>query len=342
MARRYIVTGGGGFVGKALAKALKAAGHEVLSISRGVYPDLAVLGVSSEQVDLASDSAGWWQLFQGADGVFHTAAKVDMWGRYSDFFRTNVVGTRNVIDACRRAGVPSLVFTSSPSVIHDGKDLRGVNESYPYPQHFDAFYPQTKAQAEQEVLAADTTGGVRTVALRPHLIWGPGDTNLIPTILERARKGRLTRIGNGANKVDLTYIDDCVAAHLRAMETLERDPERAGGQAYFISQGDPVQMWSWIDQILEVHGLAPVARSIPASVAKALALVIEGVSRALLTVGIEKQPLLTRFLVSEMSTDHYFDISRARNDLGFEPSCLVAEALDRIRSSVGGLDPLRS
>ncbi len=327
MGRRYIVTGGGGFVGKALSIALIRAGHEVLSLSRGRYPELAELGISSAQVDLGSDETPWWELFKGVDGVFHTAAKVDMWGRYDDFFRTNVKGTRNIIEACRKAGVRNLVFTSSPSVVHDGNQLCGIDESYPYPKHFDAFYPRTKAQAEQEVLASDEPEKLRTTALRPHLIWGPGDTNLVPTILERARRGRLTRIGDGENLVDLTYIDDCVAAHLLAMEALESTPDRVGGKAYFISQGEPVKMWSWIDQVLIANGLKPVSRSISARTAMTLAYVVEGACRFLLLFGIECKPLLTRFLVSEMYTSHYFDISRARNDFGYVPSHTVAGAL---------------
>jgi nucleoside-diphosphate-sugar epimerase len=329
MRHRYIVTGGGGFVGKALAIALRQAGHEVLSLSRGRYPELAELGISSAQVDLGSHETSWWELFKGADGVFHTAAKVDMWGRYDDFFRTNVTGTRNIIEACRKAGVRNLVFTSSPSVVHDGNQLCGIDESYPYPKHFDAFYPRTKAQAEQEVLASDEPGVLRTTALRPHLIWGPGDTNLVPTILERARRGRLTRIGDGENLIDLTYIDDCVTAHLLAMDALERTPERVGGKAYFISQGEPVKMWSWIDQVLIANGLNPVSKAIGARTAMTLAYVVEGACRFLLMFGIECKPLLTRFLVSEMYTSHYFNISRARNDLGYVPSYSVTRALEK-------------
>ncbi len=326
-ARRYIVTGGGGFVGKALCAVLKASGHEVLSLSRNTYPDLEALGVRSAQVDIGAPLESWAHLFKGYDGLFHTAAKVDMWGRYRDFVRTNVEGTRNIIAACKSARVRSLVFTSSPSVVHTGKDLLGVDERQSYPKHFHAFYPQTKAQAESEVLAADGVDGLRTVALRPHLIWGPHDTNLIPTIVARARCGKLTRIGSGENKVDLTYIEDCVQAHVAAMHTLETQPDKAGGKAYFISQGEPVEMWRWIDRVLAAHGLPPVSRSISTSVAMPLAVVIESVARALLLIGIEMKPLLTRFLVSEMATSHYFNISAAKRDLGYEPKFTIEEAM---------------
>lgn len=290
---------------------------------------MSAIGVECHQVDIGSAPELWSDLFKGCDGVFHTAAKVDMWGRYDDFFATNVKGTQAILQACRLAGVKALVFTSSPSVVHDGTDLRGVDESYPYPRHFDAYYPQTKAQAEQEVLRADEPGALRTVALRPHLIWGPDDTNLIPTVVERAKAGRLTRIGGGENLVDLTFIDDCVQAHIKAMEALIETPERVGGKAYFISQGDPVSLWGWIDQVLQANGLPPVKKSIPTQLADGLAIVMEFVARCLGRLGVSTTPLLTRFLVSEMATHHYFDISRAKRDFGYEPSCTIDEAMQR-------------
>jgi nucleoside-diphosphate-sugar epimerase len=325
--RRYVVTGGGGFVGKALCKALRAAGHDVISLSRKVYPDLEAAGVKTAQVDISSSVDAWHHLFVGCDGVFHTAAKVDMWGRYRDFYATNVVGTRNIVEACRRSGVKQLVFTSSPSVIHTGRDLLGVNESVPYPEHFHAYYPETKAQAEREVLSANGNDGLRTVALRPHLIWGPNDTNFIPTIIERARAGKLTRIGDGHNRVDLTFIEDCVQAHIVAMRTLEEAPDRAAGKAYFISQGDPVEMWPWIDQVLAAQGLPPVQRAVSVLLARVLALIFEGAAKLALIFGFQSKPLLTRFLVSEMATSHYFDISAAQRDLGYSPSVTIDQAM---------------
>jgi len=329
MTKRYIITGGGGFVGKALGKALLQRGCAVHSLARGNYPELRQLGIETHLVDISSDPAAWVDILRGADGVFHTAAKVDMWGDYDEFFRTNVQGTRNILWACREAGVRNLVFTSSPSVIHDGTDLKGIDESYPYPKHFDAFYPATKAAAEREVLAANDGDSLRTVSLRPHLIWGPNDTNLIPTILERARAGRLTRIGDGTNLIDLTFIDDCVAAHLAAMDSLERNHSQVFGKVYFISQGEPVSMWGWIDEVLVRNGLPVVSRSIPKALAHGIAVVMEAVARALRCIGLRSTPLLTRFLVSEMATHHYFSIEAARRDLGYKPSISIAEALDR-------------
>jgi len=243
-----------------------------------------------------------------------------MWGRYEDFFAANVLATRHVITVCRREGIRRLIFTSSPSVIADGSDLCGVDESYPYPVHYEAFYPETKAIAEREVLAATD---LWTVALRPHLIWGPGDTNLLPTIVERARAGRLIQIGDGSNRVDITYIDDCVSAHVCALEALERDP-LCRGRAYFISQGEPVELWRWVNEVLAANGLPPVSRRISRRVATGIASVAEFVARLR---GGGKEPFLTRFLVGEMSTSHYFDISAAQRLLGYTPHFSVAAGM---------------
>ncbi|MDC0358347.1 NAD-dependent epimerase/dehydratase family protein [Oligoflexia bacterium] len=321
--RKYIVTGGGGFVGKAIGCELVKRGNEVCSISRRCYPELLDLGINSIQADLACSPERYWEVFEGVDTVFHVAAKVDMWGCYDDFFSANVLATRNVVQACRAKSVKRLVYTSSPSVVADGSHLAGIDESYPYPSVHTAYYPQTKAMAEREVLAQDGVDGLRTCALRPHLIWGPGDTNLVPTILERARAGRLVQVGRGENLVDITFIEDCVRAHILAAIALDDNAE-ASGQAYFISQGSPVNMWAWINDILALHDLPQLSKKLPKWIAMLLARGCEGVSK-LLPFGSE--PLLTRFLVSEMSTDHYFNIARARKLLGYEPQYSVAEAM---------------
>lgn len=329
---RYVVTGGGGFVGKGICRALRARGDEVLSLSRSFYPELNEIGVSSIQVDLGSRDLVLTPSFRGFDGVFHTAAKVDMWGQREDFVRSNVVATNNVIKACREAGVGRLVFTSSPSVVHTGRDLLGVNESQPIPEHFEALYPETKAAAEMAVLRADSSnesGTLRSVSLRPHLIWGPGDTNLIPSVLKRARAGKLVRIGSGTNIVDLTFIEDCVTAHLLAMDALKSNPDQVGGKAYFITQGDPISLWGWIDKVLVAHGLPRVRKSVSLKTAMKVARILETASKALRVVGVNKPPILTRFLVSEMATSHYFDITAARRDLNYHPSCTVEEALSK-------------
>lgn len=318
-----IVTGGGGFLGKALCMRLLNEGFTVRAIQRGEYPELVTAGVQCFREDIANPSHAFSNIFEGVQVVFHVAAKVDMWGAYQDFYAANVQGSENVLAACKQAGVTQLVFTSSPSVVSSSSDLRGVDESEPYPTHYKAFYPQTKAMAEQRILAANSDT-LYTCALRPHLIWGPNDTNLIPTILERAKADRLIQVGNGENTVDVTYIEDCVEAHVCAMRALNTSPA-ARGKAYFISQDEPVKLWAWINEVLAAHDMPPVKKRIPRSVAYALAFLFEKWASTSST----RTPLFTRFLVEEMSTDHYFDITRAKELLQYQPRYSMEQAMQQ-------------
>lgn len=323
---KAVVTGGGGFVGGGICRRLRDLGHDVTAIGRRPHEELAAEGIRIAIQDLTAATARSFlaALFAGVECVFHTAAHVKMWGPREAFVRGNVTATNNVIAACREAGVAKLVFTSSPSVVAADHDLRGVDESQPYPPSFKAFYPETKAAAERAVLE-NHGHSLKTIALRPHLIFGPGDTNFVPTILKRARAGRLVQVGDGTNLVDLTFIDDCISAHVLAANVLDERPA-AGGRAYFISQGSPVRLWEWIGRVLELHDAPPVRRRLSATTARLLATVAEGAWR---TFGLASDPPLTRFLAEEMATDHYFDITAARRDLGYAPSCTVWEATER-------------
>lgn len=261
----------------------------------------------------------------GVDVVFHVAARAGVWGRYADYFATNVTGTENILAACRKHGVQKLVYTSTPSVVHTGVDLEGVDESIPYPKHFDAAYPETKALAEKAVLAANGPD-LATVALRPHLIWGPGDPHLIPRLLARAREGKLRRIGSRAVKVDVTYIDNAADAHLLAAEKLAPGSP-VSGKTYFISNGEPVELWGFIDRILAEAGLPPITRTVSAWKARLAGRVLEWVYRGLRLPG---EPSMTRFVANQMSTSHWYNISAARRDLGYEPRVSIEEGMQRL------------
>jgi nucleoside-diphosphate-sugar epimerase len=258
--------------------------------------------------------------------VFHLAAKAGIWGPYEDYHQTNFIGTKNVIAACREQGVSRLIYTSSPSVIFDGRDMEGVDESVPYPSRFAAHYPRTKAAAEQLVRAANDDR-LATVSLRPHLIWGPGDNHLLPRLIARARAGQLRRIGDTKKLVDTLYIDNAAEAHLLAAEKLKPGAVIAG-RVYFISQGEPVNIWEMINWLLEAAGAPAVQRTIPRGVALALAWGFENVHALLRRSG---EPRLTRFVVHELCTSHWFDLSAARRDLGFRPTVSIAEGLHRLR-----------
>ena len=244
---------------------------------------------------------------EGCDIVFHVAAKAGVWGPYDEFYRANVLGTRNVIDACRQHGIRRLVYTSSPSVVFDGTDMEGVDESVPYPEHFEAFYPQTKAEAEQLVLQANDDT-LATVALRPHLIWGPEDNHLVPRILERGARGALRRIGTRECLVDTIYIDNAATAHLQAADRLEIGSVVAG-KVYFLSQGEPLPVWEVVNRILDAGGLPPVSRTISPGLAYAAGAVLEKIYTLLRLKG---EPRMTRFVARELSTAHWFDLGAAR------------------------------
>ena len=233
---KALVTGGGGFLGGGVVDALLARGDDVTSLARGDYPALRERGVTTVRGDL-TDPAACAQALTGVDVVFHVAAKAGYWGADAAFRHSNVEGTRVLLDACRTAGVGKFVFTSTPSVVHTGGDIHGGDESLPYATHFDSAYPETKAEAERLVLAADGPD-LATVALRPHLVWGPGDTQLVPRILARARAGRLRFVGDGSAVIDTTYVDDAVRAHLDAADHLAPGAACAG-RPYFITSGDP-------------------------------------------------------------------------------------------------------
>lgn len=321
---KALVTGGGGFLGGAVVRLLRARGDAVRSFTRSAYPWLDELGVEQSLGDLA-DLAAVERAAEGCDIVYHVAAKAGAWGRYADFFNTNVTGTENVIAACKKLGIRKLVYTSTPSVVHGGGDIEGGNETLPYPKHFDAYYTQTKAAAEKAVIAANGSD-LATVALRPHLIWGPGDPHLIPRILERARADKLRRIGSRPVKVDVTYIDNAAAAHLLAGDRLAVGSPCAG-KAYFISNGEPVELWAFIDRILAAAGLPAVSRTISAWKARLAGRVLEWAYWLLRLPG---EPPMTRFVAVQMSTSHWYDISAARRDLGYEPLVTTEEGLRRL------------
>ena len=319
-----LVTGGGGFLGRGLVRGLLAQGHRVRSFARGAYPDLEALGVEVVRGDLV-DAAAVRRACAGCEVVFHNAARAAVWGRYDAFAGPNVAGTRNVLDACRAEGVARLVFTSTASVVFGREDIRGGDESLPYPRRQASPYAATKAEAERLVLAADGPA-LRTVSLRPHLIWGPGDTQIVPRIIAQARAGKVVRVGDGTNVVDTTYIDNAVDAHLLAARALLGE-RRAAGRAYFISNGEPANLWRLIDRILAEAGLPPVRRSLPAPLAVALGAVVGAVHEWLQRPG---EPRLTRFLAEELSTSHWFDIGAARRELGYAPAVSLEEGLRRL------------
>lgn len=341
-----LVTGGTGFLGRKLVDRLLAEGRPVAVLGRTPAPDLAARGVRFIPASL-EDADAVRTACAGVTTVFHIAAKVGVWGRYDDFFRANVLGTRAVIEGCRLHGVRRLVYTSTPSVVYHGGDLAGADESLPLTTRCPSPYPLTKAVAEREVLAANSAA-LRTVALRPHLIWGVGDPHLVPRVLARARAGRLRIVGDGRNRVDLVHVENAVDAHLLAEQALIvchplddklpgvtdgdgstchlmddklKGPRRVDGRAFFITNGEPVRLWDWINDLLRALGERPVTKHVPLRTAVALGAACE-VAWRLLPVGGE--PPMTRFIATELAREHWFDLTAARRDLGYVPRVSMA------------------
>jgi nucleoside-diphosphate-sugar epimerase len=265
--------------------------------------------------------------------VFHVAGIAGLWGKWSHYYENNVLGTRNVIEGCRQQHVPKLVYTSSPSVTFDGQPQENVNEQVGYARRWLCHYAHSKAMAEQEVLTASSQN-LATCALRPHAIWGPGDRHLVPRIISRARTGQLRRVGDGQNRIDVIYVENAALAHLQAARALSANSALAG-KPYFISQGEPVNCWEWIDEVLALSGLPPVRQSISLNVAWFTGAALEAVHRAF---RISAEPPMTRYLAALLGTSHFYDISRARREFGYEPVVTTTEGMRRLR---GSLHPAR-
>ncbi len=317
-----LVTGGGGFLGGAILRRLIGKGEAVRSFSRARYARLEAWGVEQVQGDLC-DLSAVTKACRDVEAVFHVAAKPGVWGSYQDFYRPNVLGTENIIAACRQCGVQRLIYTSSPSVVFDGGNIDGADESAPYPVSFHAHYPRTKAWAERKVLEA-AAEGLAAIALRPHLIWGPGDTHLAPRIIARAH--RLRQVGDGRNMVDTIYVDNAAHAHVLAEECLKRKPHLSG-RVYFISQDQPIALWEMINRILAAGGKPPVTKTISPAMAYMIGALCEGVYGLL---GLRREPPMTRFVARELATSHWFNIQAAKTDLGYSPIVSIDEGLKHL------------
>ncbi|MEZ6104750.1 MAG: NAD-dependent epimerase/dehydratase family protein [Pirellulaceae bacterium] len=322
--RLAVVTGGGGFLGRYIVEALVKAGARVRIYGRREYSFAAELGVEVVRGDI-TDQARLEQAFAGADTVMHTAAIAGIWGKWQEYYATNTIGTQRVIAACQQAEVPRLVYTSSPSVIFGAEPQAGIDETVAYPRKFLAPYPHTKALAEQDVLQAHDPPRLWTCALRPHLIWGPRDTHLFPRLVERARAGQLRRIGTGENRVDTVYVENAAIAHLQAARGLER----CGGKAYFITQGEPVNCWEWVNRLLGLAGEPAVRRSVSFRTAWIAGAVLERIYRLR---GKWEEPRMTRFLAAQLALDHYYSIAAATADFGYEPAISTEEGMERYQA----------
>ena len=327
--KRVFVTGAGGFLGKALCRFLRSADIDVVGYARSDYPELKEMGVTFIKGDL-NDYDTLLKAITGCDLVFHVASKAGVWGSKESYFLPNVIGTENIIAVCQTLNIEHLVYTSTPSVTFSGVDENGINESQPYAKKFLNYYGLSKAVAEQKVLAANTPS-LRTVALRPHLIWGPGDPHLVPRALARAKAGKLKLVGKSDKLVDTIYIDNAVYAHLLAALKLIRDASCCAGKAYFLSNDQPIHMAEMLNKILACKNLPAVTKRVPASIAYAVGSLLEWLY---LKLNKQDEPIMTRFVAKQLSTAHYYDISAAKKDLGYQPIINIDEGMQRLKASL--------
>ncbi|MDF1761896.1 MAG: NAD-dependent epimerase/dehydratase family protein, partial [Oleibacter sp.] len=317
---KALVTGGAGFLGRYLVEALLQKNYDVTVFCRGHYDVLDALGVTVIQGDLANEEQVR-AACKGQDIVFHVAAKTGPFGDYKEFHRVNVIGTENIIAACLAHGVNKLIYTSSPSVLSFYEDLSGVDEGWPYPEFVVSAYQHTKMLAEKQVLAANGNNGLITTALRPHAIWGPRDSQLFPTIIERAQQGKLAMIGNGKNIISVSYVENTAHAHIQAAES-----DRVGGKVYFINEVEPVEMWGWINSLMRQLGVPEVKKRLPYGAAYCLGYLVE---KSYQWFPLRGEPKLNRAVVAVCGRDHYFDISAAQRDFNLQSPISMDEATRR-------------
>ncbi len=321
-----LVTGGGGFIGLALVRELCRQGHKVRVLGRGKYSAAEALGAVCIPGDLR-EQAVVQQAAAGCATIFHVAAKAGIWGPLAEYHSINVLGTRNVLAACREQQVPVLVYTSTPSVVFDGRDIEGGDESLPYSSKPLCHYAATKIVAEQEALKANGEQ-LRTTAIRPHLVWGPGDKNLLPRLMARGREQSLRMVGNGKNWVDISYIDNVVHAHLLAAQNLH-STATAAGKAFFIAQQEPVQLWPWINELFQKMEVPPIQHKISLRTAKSLGWLLEKMYTLLKK---DQEPKMTRFLAEQLAMSHWFKKDQARDLLGYSEQVSTAQGMERLVS----------
>lgn len=331
--KRVLVFGGGGFLGRYIVEQLLGLGcKSISSFGRSDQPELRSIGVDVIQGDMR-DRQAVETACEGVDIVFLTAAKAGVWGTWNEYYGINVDGAVNVVNACRNNEVGVLVYTSSPSVAYSAEDdIENMNEDHPYPSKYLAYYPKSKAIGEQVILDANSET-LKTVSLRPHLIWGPRDPHLIPRVLEAARKGKLMIVGDGKNKVDMTYVANGAHAHICAAEALCNPAScaKSEGRAYFISDDAPVELWSWTNELLEKCGIPKLDRYISYKKAFVVGRVLECIYKVIPFIG---EPPMTRFIAGQFAHSHWFDISAAKADLGYSTIVDPVHGLDKLLKTI--------
>ena len=317
---RVLVTGASGLLGRTVADTLAQRGEAVTVLQRRAS------GTGHREVlgDIA-DPATIAAAVQGQDAVIHLAAKVNVVGPWEDYRRTNIEGTRSLVEQAVASDVQRFVQVSSPSVAHAGSSLAGVGAGPADPARARGNYARSKAAAELIALGADGDD-LAVVALRPHLVWGPGDTQLIGRILARAKAGRLPQVGRGTSLVDTTFVTNAADAIIAAVDRAES----AHGQALVVTNGEPRPIGELIRDIGLAGGAPPPRVRVPAGLAWVAGAAVEGamaLCEAVPGLPSIEEPPLTRFLAEQLSTAHWFDQRHTRAVLDWSPRVDLEEGL---------------
>ena len=320
---KILVTGGGGFLGSSICRQLHSQGHEVIAFQRSAASHLEALDVHIVRGDI-TDRSDLLKASTDCDAIIHTAGRAGVWGNPAEYQKINVEGTANVIRTCRDLSIPNLVHTSSPSVVHSGGDIENGNESLPIAKHFTSPYPASKALAEKLVLASNLDG-LQTVALRPHLIWGPGDPHILPRLANKARGGKLALPGPD-KVIDTIFVENAAQAHVLALRELQ-GKARCSGKPYFITNNEPLPQGEIIQKLLAAIGINVKIRSVPTVIARAVGTVCEFSWRFFPLAG---EPPITRFAVDQLGTAHWFDTSAAERDFGYRPEISIDQGLEKL------------
>ncbi len=324
--KKILVTGGSGFLGKSICQKLLSLGYQVTSLSRKPSSYLSSLGIPSLLCDITKREE-LTRSVKGFHAVIHCAAKAGIWGRKEDFFRINVLGTKNLIHSMKKNKIPYLVYTSSPSVVFGDQDIINGKEDLAYPSVFYSDYGSSKAQGEKLVLEANNSS-LKTTALRPHLIWGPEDPHFLPRLLHKATSKKLRVVGQQKNMVDVIYVENAATAHTKALKALMND-HNLGGQAYFIGQERPVNLWTFINQMLRACGGPPITKKIPFYLAYKIGYLCELIYKS---IGqYKKDPPMTRFLALQLAKSHHFNHEKAHRDFSYSPSISIEEGLQKLK-----------
>ena len=323
-----LVTGGCGFLGAAIARGLQARGDDVIILD--VAEECPVEGAEYRRVDI-TDAAAVIEACKGADTVVHNASIVHTkWNKVDVVWGVNLGGTENMLAAAKANGAQRFIYISSGSVVYEGKDIENGDESLPYASISQAPYADSKIEAEKIVLAANGEGGVATCALRPHVVFGPGDQRFLPALRSNAKAGRLrAQIGRGVWLSDYTYVTNMVDAVLLADDALAKDgiDSIAAGSAYFITNGEPMPFWDFVRKVAARLGFPPIKYTVPKSLMWGIAAIKEGID-TLKGGTLNAEDGLTRFAIRYMCTHHYFSIEKARRELGYDPSVSVEEGIE--------------